>query len=363
MPDNGRTGRGSLRLRLTLLSAGLIALIGLVLLFLAYLLVGQVGSLVPYPSLVDQGRRGVLVFGAIALPVQIIVGSATAWVLVGRTLRPLSILTTAARAMSESSLDQRIDLVGPADEIAELADTFDEMTARLKAAFDAERRFVANASHELRTPLAVIRTEIDVTLADPVAGEAELRAMAEVIREATARADRLLGSLLVLARTQARGVAAAGQVELAALVGPVIASVEVAAAAKQLRIGTNLTAVTVTGDPLLLERLIGNLVENAVRHNVCGGWLTVVVRRRGNRAELDVESSGPIIDQVRVGELFEPFRQGLSARTSHTGSGLGLSIVREVVAAHDGSIEAKPVAGGGLSVVVTLPFATPPFEA
>ena len=216
-------------MRLTLLSTALLALIGALLLALSYLVVGRVVAALPqFPAgttgeigdqvmdasqaaaeIAAQGRETVLIVGLIAFPLQVLAGAALSWVLIGRTLRPLSTLTRTARALSESSLDRRIRLTGPRDEVADLADTFDDMLGRLQAAFDAERRFVANASHELRTPLAVIRTEVEVTLADPAADAADLRRMGEVVLEATDRASRLLTSLLVLARTQARGVSVA----------------------------------------------------------------------------------------------------------------------------------------------------------
>ena len=181
--------RQGLRMRLTLLSTALLALIGALLLALSYLVVGRVVAALPqFPAgtqvqigdqvmdasqaaaeIAAQGRETVLVVGLIAFPLQVLAGALLSWVLIGRTLRPLSTLTRTARALSESSLDQRIRLTGPRDEVADLADTFDDMLGRLQAAFDAERRFVANASHELRTPLAVIRTEVEVTMADPAA--------------------------------------------------------------------------------------------------------------------------------------------------------------------------------------------------
>src|SRR6195952_4516868 len=238
-PTSGRPPvRQGLRMRLTMLSPALLALIGALLLALSSLVVGRVVAALPqFPAgtqvvmgdqvmdasqaaveLAAQGRQTVLVVGLIAFPLQVLAGAFLSWVLIGRTLRPLSTLTRTARALSESSLDQRIRLTGPRDEVADLADTFDEMLGRLQAAFDAERRFVANASHELRTPLAVIRTEVEVTTADPAADVADLRRMGDVVLEATDRANRLLPSLLVLARTQARGVSASQSVDLAALI-------------------------------------------------------------------------------------------------------------------------------------------------
>ncbi len=254
--------RQGLRLRLTLLSTALLALIGALLLALSYLVVGRVVAALPqFPAgttvmigdqvmdasqaaaeIAAQGRRTVLIVGLIAFPLQVLAGAALSWVLIGRTLRPLSTLTRTARALSESSLDRRIRLTGPRDEVADLADTFDDMLGRLQAAFDAERRFVANASHELRTPLAVIRTEVEVTLADPAADAADLRRMGEVVLEATDRANRLLTSLLVLARTQARGVSVHRSVDLSDLIGPALDAVHAELTERDL-------AVSVQGGP------------------------------------------------------------------------------------------------------------------
>jgi len=376
-----RPGGRSLRWRLTLLSAVLLTLIGGLLIFLAYLLVGQVVARVPQlppgtpvivgdsgtvmdasevtKAVTDQARETVLVVGGlIAFPVQVVAGAVLAWVLIGRALRPLSTLTRTARGLSESSLDRRVNLGGPRDEVAELADTFDDMTARLQAAFEAERRFVANASHELRTPLAVIRTEIDVTLADPNADVEDLRRMGEIVREATDQADRLLGSLLILARTQARGLGSVEDVDLADLVEPALSAVAAEWQAKELHLEVNPRTAPVRGDSALLGRLVGNLIENAVRHNLQGGWITITTEVDGDRGVLQVASAGPIIEPDKVVELFEPFRQGARARTTRTGTGLGLSIVRAVVSAHAGTVTAVAVPGGGLSVRVTLPLAS-----
>jgi signal transduction histidine kinase len=320
-----------------------------------------VDAAVESARVVRQGRETVLVVGLIAFPLVVVTGALLSWVLIGRTLRPLSTLTSAARALSESSLDQRIALAGPRDEVAELADTFDEMLARLQAAFNAERRFVANASHELRTPLSVIRTEVDVTLADPAAGVEDLRRMGEVAREATDRADRLLNSLLFLARTQASGLSVVQDVDLAALVSPALLAVDAERADRQLTVEVDGGPAVVRGDPALLERVVGNLVENAVRHNVVGGHLSIATGRvdaaagRRGCGWIQVVSGGSVIDPHTVALLFEPFRQGERARTGHRGSGLGLSIVSAVVGAHGGTVSAAAVPDGGLRVRVELP--------
>lgn len=369
--------RQSLRLRLTLLSTALLALFGALLLALSYLVVGRVVAALPqFPpgtfvevngelveasaaaaAIAAQGRQTVLIVGLIAFPIQVLAGAMLSWLLIGRTLRPLFTLTRTARVLSESSLDRRIRLPGPRDEVADLADTFDEMLDRLQAAFDAERRFVANASHELRTPLSVIRTEVEVTLADPDADTTQLREMGTVVLEAADGANRLLTSLLVLARTQARGVSVLQEVDLAELVGPTLQVNEAALAERGLSVTVSDNPAPVSGDPALLGRLIGNLVENAVRHNVPGGWISVRTGRSGEDAVLEVASSGPVIDAATVSELFEPFRQGQRPRTGQRGTGLGLSIVRAVVAAHRGLVDAVPVPDGGLRVRVRLPSA------
>ena len=369
--------RQGLRLRLTLLSTALLALIGALLLALSYLVVGRVVAALPqFPpgttvqvgdqvidasqaaaEIAAQGRETVLIVGLIAFPLQVVAGALLSWVLIGRTLRPLFTFTRTARALSESSLDQRIRLDGPRDEVADLADTFDDMLDRLQAAFDAERRFVANASHELRTPLAVIRTEVEVTMADPNADAADLRRMGDVVLEATDRANRLLTSLLILARTQARGVAVHRAVDLAALVKPALNAVAAELADRQLSVSVTGGPAVVRGDPALLERLVGNLVENAVRHNTAGGWIEIGTGTHGGSKTLQVASSGPVIDPDTLTELFEPFRQGQRARVSTRGTGLGLSIVRAVAAAHGGSVGAVPVGAGGLRVTVRLPAA------
>ena len=278
-------------MRLTLLSTALLALIGALLLALSYLVVGRVVAALPqFPAgtqvqigdqvmdagqataeIAAQGRETVLIVGLIAFPLQVLAGALLSWVLIGRTLRPLSTLTRTARALSESSLDQRIRLSGPRDEVADLADTFDDMLGRLQSAFDAERRFVANASHELRTPLAVIRTEVEVTMADPDADPDDLRRMGEIVLEATDRANRLLTSLLLLARTQARGVSVHQVVDLAELVEPALAAVNTERLDRDLTVTVDSRPAPVRGDPALLERLVGNLVENAVRHNLRAG--------------------------------------------------------------------------------------------
>lgn len=295
--------------------------------------------------------------GLIYFAVIVIIGAAGGYLLARQALRPIARVTRTARQLSTETLDQRIDLGGPDDELRELADTFDDMLARLDAAFDGQKLFVANASHELRTPLSVIRTELDVTLSDPDASSDELRRMGDVALGATERAQRLVGSLLTLARLQSGDrseVTIREPVDLAALIPPVLATVAGEAAERSISIDTETSAARTSGDPRLLERLIGNLVENAVRHNVNGGWLRVSCGETDGRVWLHVANGGQVIPPGDVDGLFEPFRRGGRMRTGTRGAGLGLSIVRMIVEAHHGRLQAAAPPFGGLAVRIEL---------
>ena len=365
-----------LRPRLTLVSTVVVALVSALLLWLGWLLVGgvaravpslppgttvRVGEIsVPADRLSDAigaaARADVLRAGLIAFPLVVVASAVVSWVLVGRVLGPLHAVTATARRLTVESLDTRTGLRDARGEVAELAAGFDAMLDRLQASFDAQRRFVANASHELRTPLSVLRTEVEVTLSDPAADAEELRRMATVARDATRRADDLIAGLLLLARTEGAELADVEPVDLAELVVSPMAAIRAEAGRKGLRVALRAAPAPSRGDPALLERVAGNLLENAVRHNVPGGWVEVCTYVHGGSARLQVSSSGPLIPGDRVAELFEPFRRGPVARTAATpGSGLGLSIVRAVVQAHGGTVHADPVGGGGLSVTVQLP--------
>ena len=361
-----------LRLRLTALATVVVAVAGALLLVLGWVLAGQVADGVPVsagnPVVVDgvvtdsgvladtmrvQARSAVLSRGSVAYPLVVVAAALVSWVLTGRALRPLLRVTGTARRLSQESLDERIRLDGPRDEVRELAETFDTMLDRLQASFDAQQRFVADASHELRTPLAVMRTEVDVTLADPGADVAELRRMGEVLRAATDRAEAMVAGLLVVARSRASGLDVREPVDVAELVPGALAAVAGEVRGRALRVGTELAPLRTTGDPALLDRVVGNLVENAVRHNVDGGWFSV----RTGAGGLVVSSSGTVVGPagMDVEALFEPFHRGGPGRTGHRGSGLGLAIVSAVVTAHGGTVHAEPVEGGGLTVTVVLP--------
>jgi hypothetical protein len=288
---------------------------------------------------------------AVALVAMTAISVVTGWLLAGRALAPLREITATARRVSSENLGERIDLPGPADELRELADTFDGMLARLDGAFASQRHFVANASHELRTPLAIMRTEVDVALADPDASVAELRDMGEAVRDTVDRCERLIASLLLLARSEA----ATGQeepVDIGSLAADCITDLWARAEEASIEIRDDLEPAWTSGHPGLLERLIANLIDNGIRHNVPGGFLHIQTRTSGDEVELVVANGGHPIDPKRVPELVEPFRR---LDRSVRGFGLGLSIVRSIAQAHHGSAALLAPAAGGLEVRVTLP--------
>lgn len=296
-----------------------------------------------------------LIQSSLALAVMTVASAGLGWWFAGRALRPVHDITAVARRLSEESLHERIALTGPNDELKELADTFDDMLTRLETAFDSQRRFVANASHELRTPLAIARTEIDVTLADPEATPTDLRAMGETVRDATARSERLIDGLLILARST-QTIETREPLDLADAAQRALAQVRPEAESLHLQEDTELQPAMTTGDRPLLERLVANLVENAVRHNVADGWLKITTETTDDSARLIVANGGPVIPPDDVETLFEPFQRRGQARTgSDRGAGLGLSIVRAIASAHDGTAVARALPDGGLEVVVDLP--------
>jgi signal transduction histidine kinase len=304
----------------------------------------------------DQTLHRLLVYTIVGLAVTTLLAAALGWIIAGRILRPVHAITAAARRASEEDLGERLSLGGPRDELRELADTFDDLLARLDTAFDGQRRFVANASHELRTPLTVMRTAIDVTLAKPDATQRQLRAMGETVRDAVVRAERLIEALLTLARSD-QEVRQAEPVDLAACAYRVLDADELRIEQRGLRVDADLQDSRITGDPVLLERMVANLVDNAIRYNVEGGTLQVATATDGATSSVRVANSGRSIPEERVATLFEPFER-LDGRTNGDGLGLGLSIVQSVVRVHHGVIDAAAAPGGGLEITVRLPAAT-----
>jgi signal transduction histidine kinase len=373
--------RPTLRLRLTLLNGILLVGAGAILVLLAWLLVGDAlhpadqllpGTQLPLSNgttvdadvwqagLVDRASQELLVKGLIALFAIGVIGIAGAYAVAGRALRPLHNVTATAQRLGEETLDQRIRYSGADDEVAELARTFDAMLDRLAGAFESQKRFVANASHELRTPLAVMRTEIDVTLSDDEADVAEYRRMARVVRNASERANGLVDALLVLARSEAqsgRRLVRKVPADLATSVYNALSAVKPEADRLKLEVTTDLQPASVVGDPSLLDRLAGNLIENAIRYNHLLGKLWLRTSSVDGQARLVVGNTGYEVEPGDVPGLFEPFRRGGWERTGSRGSGLGLSIVRAVCDAHGGTVTAVAQEGGGLEVTVSLPGA------
>lgn len=304
-----------------------------------------------------QGQRALtlshlLQYSLITLGVVIALAAALGWIFAGRALRPVHRITAAARAASEHNLSARVAATGPRDELRELAETFDDMLGRLQAAFEGQQRFIANASHELRTPLAVMRTTVDVVLDNPDSTPADLRVMAADIRAAVDHAEHLIGALLLLARNE-RGLTVREKVDLAMVAEDVLDARGVPAGR---RIHAALEPAVISGDPVLAERLVANLVDNAIRYNLPGGEIWVSTRAVADRSELVVANTGPVVDPGEVGRIFRPFER-LSDRTSTDGFGLGLAIVASIAAIHGGAASACPRDEGGLSVTVTIPTA------
>jgi len=310
-------------------------------------------------ALRDQARDAILRTGGLAFGFVVLAGSAASYLVAGRVLSPVSELTVIARRLSTATLAQRISYSGPRDELADLAGAFDEMVRRLDAAFAGQQRFAANASHELRTPLTLIRAEVDVALSDPNASVEELRTSAEIVREATIRADALVESLLLLARSEAEAqqgmLSRRESVDLADLVPGALAAVGSETTERDLSVESSLAPAGTVGDPELLSRLVGNLVENGVRHNTDGGALSVGTGRSGGRVWLVVSNSGTVFEQAELADLLTPFRRGGAGRSGVRGVGLGLSIVRAVVAAHHGTVDLTALPEGGMEVRITLP--------
>jgi signal transduction histidine kinase len=302
-------------------------------------------------QIVSGALHRLLLEYVVALLAMTAVSVFTGWLLAGRALAPLRKITATARRVSGENLGERIALRGPADELRELADTFDGMLGRLDGAFASQRHFVANASHELRTPLAIMRTEVDVALADPDASTDELRTMGEAVRDSVDRCEQLIASLLLLARSQAT-TGHEELVDVAGIVGDCVTDLQAVAQEAQVRIRTELEPAWVDADPGLLERLIANLLDNGIHHNVPGGLLTVRTEVHDGRIRLEVANGGAPIDPTQVETLVEPFRR---VTRSGSGFGLGLSIVRSVAEAHGGTLHLIAPPAGGLVARVDLP--------
>ena len=366
--------RRTVRLRLTVLYGLLFLVSGAGLLAITYALVdnrlsrlrvsagpghgGRTGGIVTVtPSATDSLRaqqaadlHQLLVQSGVALAIMAVVSMALGWLMTGRTLRPLRAIIAATRRISERNLHQRLALGGPGDELKDLGDTIDGLLARLDAAFDSQRRFVGNASHELRTPLMLTQTLLQVALADPAITLNSLRAACREVLVTCKEQDRLIQALLTLARSQ-RGLDHREHLDLAGVTAHVLHACGPAATARGLRIDAALGPAPVTGDPRLVEILVSNLLENAIRHNLPGGHIHVAVSTRQALAALTVSNTGPHVPAGQIERLLQPFQHLDGARGhKHEGLGLGLSIIAAIASAHDATLSVHPRPAGGLTI-------------
>jgi signal transduction histidine kinase len=366
------------RLRLTLLYGGLFLVSGAGLLVLSYELMANVflgnilsngaitkGGIVraaqPAADLPAQRHASVLhdfaIGSGIALAVMAVAALGLGWLMAGRILRPLRTMTVAARHISEANLHERLALTGPGDELTDLGDTIDGLLARLESAFDAQRRFVANASHELRTPLTVERVILETALADPDASAESLRAACEELLATSQQQEQIIKALLTLARSQ-RGLDDHEPFDLAAVAAEVLSLRAEQAQRRGLRVHAALAPAVSSGDPRLAQRLVGNLADNALQHNIAGGWIEVATEMRNGQCVIRVANSGPLIPPEEVERLFQPFQRGGLDRTSRpddAGLGLGLSIVEAIATAHGAVVKSTARPGGGLDIEVAFP--------
>jgi signal transduction histidine kinase len=388
LPGAARTSRRprwTLQLRLALLYGSLFVVSGTLLLFITYVVARSLNQLTvepPAPPTLQQGLptasstlpvpvpnpfsqlqfqnsvnvRKLLMASAVALAGMTIISVGLGWLMARRALRPLRAMALTARAISERSLHRRLAVQGPQDEIKGLADTFDGLLERLEDAFKAQRRFVANASHELRTPLTLSRSLLEIALADPDASAPDLRRTCQRVLASNQHLERLIEALLTLARSQ-RGLDVRVEVDLAAVAAESVDGLGAQAAVRQCRIESVLAPARTEGDGRLIERLIGNLVDNAVRYNVPGGRVTVRTGLEAGRPTLRVLNTGPEIAPDQIDALFEPFQRLDTTRVHHEqgGLGVGLSIVAAIVLAHGAEMHACPGPEGGLDIRIGFP--------
>jgi signal transduction histidine kinase len=381
--------RGTVRLRMTMLYGGLFLLSGAALLAIASgLVVGhssQEASTAVNPRPVSpktqptQAQRQIrdlqsqlanesqtranlshdlLIASLIALGIMVAVSVLLGWIFAGRSLRPLRLITATARRISEDNLDERLAFDGPHDELKDLADTFDGLLERLESAFAAQRRFVANASHELRTPLATMRAALDVAMAKPGPLSPQAAVLAGRLRAELDRVDELLDGLLVLARAQHGALPNRDVVVVDAVVADVVHARSAAIDAAGLRVQlVGAARLPVDGSDVMLRRMVDNVVENAIVHNEPHGWIAVATWPGQGTCRIVVENGGRMLDQDEVCKLAQPFRRlGADRIGSDQGSGLGLSIVAAIAAAHNGSLDLRARPEGGLQVVISLPL-------
>jgi signal transduction histidine kinase len=294
-------------------------------------------------------RTFLVVYGSAGL-----VSVVFAWLVAGGVVRRLKRIAEVSRTAAANGPSPRVALAGPSDEIKAVADGLDALLASMEAEAADRRSFVDNASHELRNPLAVMRATLDAALGEARPTREDLRALdAEVTR-----GERLVSGLLALARSEHADVAH-DLVDFGTLVQCVVCDYESAAAARGIGLESVVLGVVLNGDPVLLERMVTNLLDNALKFNRPEGWVRVESRAEGGHAELTVSNSGPVIPASAVERLFEPFQRHAASAAGVEGAGLGLAIVKRVAEAHRGGASAAPGPEGGLCISVRLPLAGP----
>ncbi|MGC2191785.1 MAG: HAMP domain-containing sensor histidine kinase [Candidatus Dormiibacterota bacterium] len=369
--------RHTVRLRLTLLYGALFLVSSGVLLGITYWLVSKRPTVTGTTVRLGSGARGhrgtrglvahteiatnradlhqLLIGSGIALGVTAVLAVVIGWYLAGRALRPLRTITAAVQNISSTNLHRRLALSGPKDEVTDLGNTFDELLSRLEQAFASQRQFVANASHELRTPLALEQALLEAGLTDPGADVTSLRETCERVLVSSRQQERLIEALLTLARSE-RGLDRKELIDMGAVALEVVATHHAEADTRGIELNAACGSAPMLGDARLIERLVANLVDNALRYNAPAGRVEVKTRISGERAVLSVGNTGPVVLGTQVEKLFQPFQRLREARTGNgTGLGLGLSIVEAIATAHGGGVSARPKSGGGLTVVVTIP--------
>jgi signal transduction histidine kinase/predicted RNA-binding Zn-ribbon protein involved in translation (DUF1610 family) len=294
---------------------------------------------------------------SLAIGVMAIIAIALGWFIAGRMLRPLRTMSTSARQISERNLHERLAVEGPDDEMTDLAETINDLLQRLEKAFEAQRRFVANASHELRTPLTYDRTLLELALADPQASAAQLRTTCEELLASSEDKERLIEALLALASSE-RGLDNPQRLDLSEICDALLLRPAPDIERLGLTVDASIRSAPLDGDRRLIERLVANIVDNAIGHNIAGGQVQVATTVESGCAVLRVANSGPVIPADQLDRLFQPFQQLDAHRTHHgNGHGLGLSIVCAIADAHHATIETHAPPAGGLTIKVT--FAPP----
>ena len=302
----------------------------------------------------DEGIHKLLVDSSGAFAAMVVISIALGWVVAGRVLRPLRTITAATRQISERNLHQRLALGGPPDELTDLGDTIDGLLARLQRAFDAQRRFAANASHELRTPITVERALLEMVLTDPDATIETYRSICQDLLETGQQQEQVIEALLTLASSQ-QGLEQRQPVDLAAITGEVVRVRQPAAASRHVRVDVALHPAAIAGDASLIERLVSNLLDNALRYNHPGGVVLVAVGTQSDQPVLQVTNTGPVVPPGEASRLLEPFQRLTGDRAGQhdgLGLGLGLSIVQAIASAHDAHLDLQPGKSGGLDIRV-----------